>query len=377
MSVVVMAVVVVGPGLWSDAFAGNPEHAGTLVLASANAIELVSPTTGAVMRTVAIPDTYELALDASAPDSQMAVAPDGKVAYVTVTNGPGSDDLAPLPPKILAVPLDGGTPSVVVTEAVAPAVSSDGDRLAYLDDPLPLEGTAPQRSSETVMVLNLKSRTTKAYDLRAAYFEANGPVGVNGLSWSPSGGTLAVSVIEFADIYGSYDSVDLLNPAVAVNRDGNPKELRVRGIAQIPPATDPSQFIAGLQSGTYMTNGDMTAIEAEPGEANPCSQPAAACGIVNTQVLSIDPSSGSAKIEFSAPIRPQEGWFAIDQLALGDHGNLFILGRNDVCTVCQPMSSSAETLFGVTHSVPVQLGHREGYRALAWIARSSHSHSTR
>jgi hypothetical protein len=170
----------------------------------------------------------------------------------------------------------------------------------------------------------------------------------------------------------------LLNPAAAVNPAGNPKQLRARGIAQIPPAKDPSQFIPGLQLATYMTNGDMAAINAEPGEANPCSQSADACGIVNTQVLTIDPSSGRAKVDFSAPMRMQEGWFAIDQIAFGAHDHPYILGRNDVCTVCQPMSASAETLFGVTHGVPVQLGHQEGYRALAWIARSSDDdHSTR
>jgi hypothetical protein len=368
MVVVVMAAVVLGPGLRSDAFAGRPGRAGTLVLATANAIELVSASTGDVMRTVPIPDTYELALDASAPDSQMSVSPDGKTAYVTVTNGPGAFDVEAAPPEILAVPLDGGRPSVAVTEASAPAVSPDGNRLAYLADPLPLGGTVRQRPPETVMVLNLKSRTRKAYDLGAAYFEANGPVGVNGLSWSISGATLAVSIIEFADVYGSFDSVDLLKTATPVSPEGNPKQLRVGATAQIPPATDPSQFLFGFQSATYMTNGEVAVISAEPGST--CAPPVDACGTVQSQVLSVDPISGRTTVTASAPARSQGGWFAIDQLAFGARGHLYILGRNDVCTVCQPTSTSAEALFGVTHGVPIQLGHRDGYRAMTWIAES-------
>jgi hypothetical protein len=91
---------------------------------------------------------------------------------------------------------------------------------------------------------------------------------------------------------------------------------------------------------------------------------------VKSQVLSVTFTSGHTEVEVTAPGRSQGGWFAIDQLAFGAHGHLYILGRNDVCTVCQPVSSSAETLFGVTHGVPIQLGHREGYRAVAWITES-------
>jgi hypothetical protein len=367
VSTAMTAVMVVAPGLRSNAFAEPQGLAGTLALASANAIELVSPTTGAVMRTVRIPDTYELALNASEQDSQMALSPNGKMAYVTVTLGPGAFDVEPSPPEILAVPLDGGRPTVAVSGAIAPAVSPDGERLAYLEDSAPPDGTAVHRPSETVMVLNLKSRTRESFDLRAAYAEANGPVDVNGLSWSPSGATLAVSVVQFADVYGSFDSVGMLDLHAAVSPEDNPKQLRVRGIASIPPATNPSQFIPGFQSATYITHGDLAVINAEPGQTRPCSQPANSCGIVKYQVLSIDPSSGRAKVNLNAPMRQQAGWFAIDQLAHGAHGDLFMLGRSDVCTLCQPMRASAETLFAVTHGIPIRLGHRAGYRAIAWI----------
>jgi hypothetical protein len=370
MLIVVMAAVVMASGLGTDTFAGRPEAAGTLVLASANAIELVSPTTGTVIRTVPIPDTYQLALDASVPDSQMAVSPDGKTAYVTVTNGPGSFDVNPSPLEILAVPLDGGKPTVAVTDAVDPAVSPDGDRLAYLEDTLPPEGTVLQQSSETVMVLNFKSKTHEAFDLRAAYAEANGPVAVNGLSWSPSGATLAVSVVEFADVYGSFDSVGLLDPAAALSPEGNPKQLHVRGITLIPPTRAPSQFHFGFQSAAYMTNGEVALINAEPLLPHFCAPPATPCGTVKYQVLSVNPTSGRAKVTFTGPPLPQGDWFAIDQIAIGAHGSLYMLGRSDVCTTCQPMTASAETLYGVVDGVPIRLGHREGYRAVAWIARS-------
>src|SRR5580658_6335315 len=229
--VVMAAVMIAGLGVWSAPFAQRPRPDGTLVVATANAIELVSPSTGAVTRTVPIPDTYVLALDASSPDSQMAVSPDGKMAYVAVKYRPRALPVNTPTPEILAVPLDGGRPRVAATDAVAPALSSDGGRLAYLEDTVPPGSTIPQRTSETVMVLNLKSRTREAFDLRAAYLEANGPVAVNGLSWSPSGATLAVSAVEFADVYGSFDSVVLLDPAAPVNPEANPKLLRVRTMA--------------------------------------------------------------------------------------------------------------------------------------------------
>ena len=57
--------------------------------------------------------------------NDVAVTPSGDAAYV-VRPGEGADE-----PTILQVPLDGGDPEVVAT-GLAPAVSPDGDRLAYV-----------------------------------------------------------------------------------------------------------------------------------------------------------------------------------------------------------------------------------------------------
>lgn len=362
-----MTAATVGFGPAAGVAAARPAPVATLVVASATALQLVDPTTGAVVRTVPLPAPDELALDASEPDSQMAVAPDGKTAYVTVQPAPGIG-VRPAPPEILAVPLDGGAPAVVATDAVAPAVNRAGDRLAYLQDsaPVPRSGPVAPRPSETVVILNLATRARRALDLRDAYAEANGPVAVNGLSWSPSGSTLAVAVVEFADVYGSYDTVDLLDPAAPVSQ-GNPELLRVRGSAPIPPAANPTRFVPGFQSATYRTDGDLAVISAEPAKAGACSAAAGACAALTFQVLSIEPASERAQVTF-APGPEAPGWFAVDQLAFGAHGALYLLGRS-VCPLCRsPLGASAERLFAVRHGVAVQLGHGVGFRAVAWDA---------
>jgi hypothetical protein len=251
----------------------HPGRDGTLMVATSNAIELVSPTTGAVLHSVPIPDSYRLAYNATSPDSQMAVAPDGKAAFVAVIHSPMADHGASTSPMILEVPLDGGRVTVTATDAEAPSISPDGKSLAYLEYPLP-GGAAGNGLTENLVTLNLVSRAQRTINLSADYEEANGPVGVNGLSWSPSGSTLAIATREFADVYGEFDDVRLLNPLhpiVAFGPRANPTLLRVAG--GIPaPATNPSQFIDGYQAISFMPGGDVAVIDAEIGQADPLIQ---------------------------------------------------------------------------------------------------------
>jgi hypothetical protein len=154
---VIAAAVALGLMVPSAAVRQRPGSAGTLVAASTDAIDLISATTGDVLRSVPIPDSYQLALQASAPDSQMTLSPDGKTAYVTVNCGPARCNIEAAPPDILAIPIDGGRPTVVMADAMAPAISPDGKRLAYLEDSVPPGSSDQARTSETVAILKLTS----------------------------------------------------------------------------------------------------------------------------------------------------------------------------------------------------------------------------
>jgi WD40-like Beta Propeller Repeat len=382
LSMAVTIAAVVWPGSGSEAFNAHPSPSGTLVLASAHTIELVSPTSGALERTLPIPSPYELAFDASVSDSQMAVSPDGKTAYVTVASGPESSGVDSAPFEILAVPLDGAKPTVTVSDAVDPAVSPDGTRLAYLEDTLPARGMVLQRPSETVVIFNLKSKTQQMYNLGVTFLEGSGPNAVNGLSWSPFGATLAVAIVKAYDTFGAFDSAGILDSAKALSPErytealrpeGNPRPL-ARGATtfsdkqRIPPGFSPPPFLFGFQSATYMTNGDIALIDAEPLQAQLCSPPVDPCGAVRYTVVSVNPGSGHAKVTFTGPPHAQGDWFAIDQLAIGARGNMYLLGRNDVCNTCQPMIDSPETLFSVAEGIPLRLGRQSGFRAIAWTA---------
>ncbi len=127
-----------------------------------------------------------------------SVAPDGTVYLAGSTRDPDCDTSS-LDTKIVAVPLEGGEPEVVASHASSPAVSPDGNSLAYLagEGEFPCGSEPPSPSSSpsdygvTLKILDLStldSDSPRVTDL--------GPVlSLTGSSpaWSPDGASLAVS----------------------------------------------------------------------------------------------------------------------------------------------------------------------------------------
>ncbi|MEZ5171510.1 MAG: permease-like cell division protein FtsX [Acidimicrobiia bacterium] len=121
-----------------------------------------------------------------------SVTPDGTV-YVSRPTQPPDCDTQSLDGEILAVPLEGGEPEVVVTHASSPTVSPDGNSLAYLalDGGLPCE--EPAAAGEPVDVnLEILDLTTLGSD--SPRVTDLGTVLANGSpAWSPDGTSLALT----------------------------------------------------------------------------------------------------------------------------------------------------------------------------------------
>ena len=165
-----------------------------VAVSTAGSVELLSTQTGLA--------TKVLVRKVDAIGDEVAVSPDAKTVYYAVKSG--------CTDHIYSVPVTGGTPTAVTTGAL-PAVSPDGDELAFVREPYtnyPYEAlgcsgapTSPHPGNAfSVVVRDLATGSEKVYPADPGISAL--PVPVSHLSWSPSGGRLLVSIASSQDNEG-------------------------------------------------------------------------------------------------------------------------------------------------------------------------------
>jgi hypothetical protein len=219
----------------ASASAPSPKKAkppGIVAVTKAGALVLLGSRHGQVIRTL---------VPGGVRSDEISVSPDHSTVYFSVRHGCLG--------QIESVPVAGGSPTVIA-DGTVPAISPDGTRLAYATAPLQT-GACIGNANEltkgyTLVIRTLSTGTQAVYPQLPPGQDTGLPAPISHLSWSPDGGTLAVSIASVQDNEGW--NLILLNPATArdyLTGDGD----------QSVPAGDPRGSY--WREGVYMPNGNL------------------------------------------------------------------------------------------------------------------------
>jgi hypothetical protein len=208
---------------------------GIVAVTKAGALVRLDPATGAVRETLA---------PSGVTGDEVSVAPNGTVYFATGQGCAGT---------IKAVSASGGTPTAV-TSGWNPAVSPDGTKLAYADQP-GSDQTCPGWNTSTpgttfrlgVLALSGGAATKIIPQLPAGQQSLPGPI--SHLSWGPDNQHLAVSIASVQDNEGW--AVNIVDTASAQSYAGGP------GVTSLPVTGDPTPQQSYLREGVYMPGGNL------------------------------------------------------------------------------------------------------------------------
>ena len=208
---------------------------GIVAVTKAGALVDLDPATGAVRQTL---------VSSGVTGDEVSVASNGTVYFATGSGCTGT---------IKSVPASGGTPTVVGS-GWDPAVSPDGTKLAYADQP-GSDQTCPGWSTSTpgtafrLGILALSGGATSKIipQLPAAQQSLPGPI--SHLSWAPDNQHVAVSIASVQDNEGW--AVNIVDTASAQSYMDGP------GVTTVPVTGDPTPQQSYLREGVYMPGGNL------------------------------------------------------------------------------------------------------------------------
>ena len=175
-----------------------------LVAVSGDSVEVLSASTGAVLRSVTIAPSLATAIGA-----QIAVAPPGDTMYAsTIVGTTCASNL------VVDVDLQSGFVRVVAEFASAPAISPNGSQLAYIDY------SGPACSPDTITVEDLASGRRRTWDvITTTPVAGRAPPQLLSLEWAPDGRHLVLGGVN-----GNFSGVQILDTDQAVG-PANPRDV--------------------------------------------------------------------------------------------------------------------------------------------------------
>jgi len=224
------------PSASSSASAGAAVAPAIVAVTTAGALVTVNPATGAVAQTL---------VPGHVLGDEISVSSTGMV-YFAVSHGCMSE--------IEGVPVAGGSASVIVgTNASLPAVSPDGTKLAYVDQPSLTIGCIPS-NPDLVPLYHLYVRTlstgaNQVYPMVPKGQDTGLPAPISHLSWASDNDHLAVSIASIQDNEGW--NLVLVDTAQAKYY------LTGVGTTDVPVTGQPSPQRSYLREGVYMPNGHL------------------------------------------------------------------------------------------------------------------------
>jgi hypothetical protein len=343
--IIVTAVAVIGVrASGATAARGNEGVAGTfLTLRSGGAVELLSPQTGSVLRTLVGSEPIDS--DGRHLGDADALTATKKTVFIAY-NSPR--------PVIESIPLGGGT-LTYVTPGMSPAINSAGTELALYR--LTSSGGSP---TEAVVVRHLGSGSEqKVY---------SGSAVVEGLSWSADGTELAMSGEFESSATGSLPGDDSLGvQLLALNQPisaTNPRFVgTVYSLNPLAGATSPSAAsasIAASKQAPIWT--DAQFLGAGHNLAAVVSRPlGSACQATSTTVVSVDPTTGQTTTVASFP-------FMVPNAVFDHEGGLVAFERPPPAS-CPRTSTTTTTTSSSSSSGNTSASFSETARAvrIRWV----------
>jgi len=205
-----------------------------LAVTKKGALVTLDPATGTVMQTL---------VPSHVIGDEISVSSTGMV-YFAVRHGCSS--------SVESIPVAGGTAAVIAAGSL-PAVSPDGTRLAYADEPSLTMGCLPS-NSDLVSLYHLDIRTLSSGSTVSLAMVPSGqdsglPAPISHLSWSADNDHLAVSTLSVEDNEGW--------ALVIVDTSQAKYYLSGPGTAAVPTTGDPNARDSYLREGVFMPDGDL------------------------------------------------------------------------------------------------------------------------
>lgn len=200
----------------------------------AGALVTLNPATGVVSSTL---------VPANVIGDEVSVASSGLV-YFAVKQG--------CKDEVEAIPVGGGSVTTLA-QGSEPAVSPDGTKLAYADQPTLAAGCVPH-VTDLVSLYHLKIRTlstgaTVSLSMVTKSQDAGLPYPINHLSWAADNDHLAVSIASPEDNEGW--NLNVVDTAQAHYY------LAGTGVVSVPVTGSPTPQQSYLREGVFMPNGDL------------------------------------------------------------------------------------------------------------------------
>ncbi|HEX6931985.1 MAG TPA: hypothetical protein VF162_07575 [Streptosporangiaceae bacterium] len=208
---------------------------GIVAVTTAGALVKLDPNSGAIIATL---------VPGGVLGDEISVSADGSTVYFSAGKG--------CHPQVESVSSNGGSP-VAIAPGELPAISPDGTKLAYADQPLLKTGCIPSQANFAgdfkLIVRTLSSGTQKVLPLPPQVANGGLPSPISHLSWASDSTTLAVSTSAVQDNEGW--GLYLVNTSVA-----RYYVIPGPGVAAVPVTGADAQR-SYIREGVYLPDGNL------------------------------------------------------------------------------------------------------------------------
>lgn len=206
-----------------------------IAVTKAGALVILASAGGAVAKTL---------VPAGVVGDEISVGADRTTVYFAVSHG--------CTDEVESVQVTGGSPTHVAVGSL-PAISPDGTKLAFAQQPSLTAGCVPKEAGLTsrfrLIVRTLSSGDQAAYPMAAPGQDSGLPAPISHLSWAPDGTRLAVSISAVQDNEGW--NLVLLDTSAAQYYLSGP------GATPVPVTGQPSARKSYLREGVFMPDGNL------------------------------------------------------------------------------------------------------------------------
>jgi hypothetical protein len=246
-TVIVTSTPTSAPGSSSPAAGPSASASGTaarpaiVAVTTAGALVVLDPSTESTVRTL---------VPGGVLGDQVSVSPDGATVYFA--QGSAACDR-----QIESVSIDGGTPTPIAP-GILPAISPDGSRLAFAQEPVLTPACSPTGSALTksfkLVIRSLQSGIDRVLPMPPAAQRSGLPVPISHLSWASDSTRLAVSVAAAQDNegWGLY-----LVDTAAARYYLPPGAPPIAGVTFVPVTGQPDTRRSYLREGVFLPDGNL------------------------------------------------------------------------------------------------------------------------